>query len=52
MTSVFLLEYRTQIDRADEKILELLAARAKLALQLAQLKLAQDLPILDAQRER
>jgi chorismate mutase len=52
MTQALLLEYRAKIDRTDEKILTLLAERAELALQLTQFKLAQNLPILDADRER
>ncbi len=44
-------EWRSQIDRIDERLLELLNERVQLALQIGREKRAQQLPIYAPERE-
>lgn len=44
-------ELRKQIDILDDKIVDLFNERAKLALEIKKLKLANNMPILDKARE-
>lgn len=45
-------ELRAEIDVIDGMVLELLNERARLAIEIAQLKKAEGVPILDRERER
>lgn len=42
---------RNQIDKLDSQLVDILNQRAELALQIKKLKLANNLPILDKERE-
>lgn len=46
-----LKELRGKIDKIDSRLVDLLNQRADLALQIKKLKLATNLPLLDAERE-
>lgn len=47
-----LAELREQIDRIDDKLLDLLAERVRVALRIGEVKLQSGLPVYDPERER
>jgi chorismate mutase-like protein len=47
-----LAELRDQIDRIDDRLLDLLAERVRVALRIGELKKEQGLPVYDPERER
>ena len=51
-TTKNLNDYREQIDRIDEQLVDLFTKRMQIASEIAQLKKASGIPVLDAKRER